>query len=137
MAERHRTFTVARPADEPVTFDIAYERKDADGNWVEETQSFGCPSRVPGGIIADMFARGGGISAMVLFLQEVIVPEDRDRFVALVHDHDVAVPAAVMTEITNWLVEEYGNRPTKRRASSAGGSPTNGRGAQGKRKPRT
>lgn len=134
MADRQRTFSVGRPTEEPVTFTIAYERKvpGTDDEWVEEEQEFTLPGRVPGGVIADLFLGGGGIEAMLRFLDGLLPPEGKERFNALVHDHDVAVPAPTITEVAFWLVDVYTERPTKPRKPSTGGSRGNGTGAKGR-----
>lgn len=128
-AERQRTFSVGRPTEEPVTFTIAYERK-VDDEWVEEEQEFTLPGRVPGGVIADLFMGGGGIEAMLRFLDGLLPPEGKERFQALVHDHDVAVPAAMITEVAFWLVDVYTDRPTRPPKSSRTGRAANKTGSK-------
>lgn len=131
-AERQRTFTVARTTEEPVTFTITYERRvpGTDDDWEDEEQEFTLPGRVPGGVIADLFMGGGGIEAMLRFLDGLLPPEDKERFQALVHDHDVAVPAAMITEVAFWLVDVYTDRPTKPPKSSRTGRAANKTGSK-------
>lgn len=137
MADRQRTFTIDRPADEPVKFTLAYQRRvagdDADEpEWKDEEQEFVLPSRVPGGVIADLFNSGGGVEAILAFLNGVMPPAERERFQVLVHDHDVAVPARTLTEIAYWLVDAYTETedPTKPRRSGGNGSRKRGGGSK-------
>lgn len=112
--KRHASFTVPRPTDEPVTFELCYERNKgtkAKPRWVAETAEFTCSSRVPAGVIAELFARGGGIGAMLLFLDAVLTEDDVPRYKELVHDTNVQVPGATIAEVVSWLLDEYGGKP--------------------------
>lgn len=126
---RHRTFDVANATD-AVTFTLNYtvpnpaprpEVEDAAEPWperVQQSQLFTCVSVAPAGVLLDMVAAqdsSGGRSAQALtdFVNGVLIDADLERFAALVHDKDVAIPIEVLGQIVAWLAEEYAGRPTQ------------------------
>ena len=108
----HQSFKRAR-AKEPVTFDLW----DKDDNPV----TYRCAKSMPVGVLLDFgdVLAGGDESAnqiiptvMSLF-KSAIVPEDWDRFNAALHDPELDIDLAVLTDIASWLMDQYsGDRPT-------------------------
>jgi len=52
-------------------------------------------------------------SAILDFFSKVMKSESHERFTALAEDPKRIVPVETLTEIIQWLVEEYTNRPTE------------------------
>jgi len=123
---RHRTFDVANATD-AVTFTLNYtvpnpEHDPGDPELhparIQQSQLFTCVSVAPAGVLLDMVAAqdsSGGRSAQALtdFVNGVLMDADLERFAALVHDKDVAIPIEVLGQIVAWLAEEYAGRPTQ------------------------
>jgi hypothetical protein len=50
---------------------------------------------------------------MISMLQMAILPEDKDEFMELIDDPDVAIPIETLADILIWLAEAYTGRPTQ------------------------
>lgn len=128
---RHRSFIVAASALEPLTFDVNDDR-------------YTCVPEAPPGTLLDLLNASrvdnssfGGMlvssARMITFLEQVIVPADRERFAALLHDPDFVGEKAVkaLADIFEWLFEEYTGLPKAGPPDSAGSSSSNGNGSTG------
>lgn len=117
-----KQFTVPS-AEEQVEFDL-------------EGKTFRCRPRVSAGILMRFADVAGGPEdevdsrAMVRVLREffvnAIVREDFDEFWGLIEDPDIAIPVETLSEIANWLAEQYTERPTGGPSSSGRGSGSSG-----------
>lgn len=122
MTQRHKVFNSKPKVQTPVTFEL-------DGD------SFTAVPAIPGAklldFIADADSNDGGRAsqALVDFMESVIVPEDRERFTALIRDEDRVIEIELLAEICEWLVGEYAQRPTESPSASFAGPPSSGSGS--------
>jgi hypothetical protein len=130
MTQRHRSFDVATPVDDAVTFDI----NGVDIGKHKWTESFTAVPAIPGAklldFISDADSNDGGRAsqALVDFLEGVIVPEDRERFQEMIRDETKVIEIETLAAICEWLVEQYAVRPTP---PSKSPSPPRGRTGRG------
>ena len=119
---RHKIFKSKPQVVTPVTFEL-------DG------EKFTALPAIPGAklldFIRDADSGDGGRAAQALvdFLQDVIVEEDRDRFAELIRDERRPIEIALIAEICEWLVGEYAVRPTEAPKPSPAGRSRSGRGS--------
>jgi len=98
-------------------------------------EEFTAVPAIPGAKLLDFIADadsddGGRASqALIDFMESVIVPDDRERFSALIRDEDRVIEIELLAEICEWLVGEYAARPTESSKPSASGSKRSGRGS--------
>lgn len=103
--------------------------------WVEETQErrdheFHAVPDLSGGVLVQIdlmiaqsrsgsaggaHVRGG--DALFDFLEALVVPEERDRFMGLINDPDVYVHQQTLTDIALYFYRKFTGRPTKPPAS--------------------
>lgn len=80
-------------------------------------EDFNCRPALQGKVLLDMAANAGsesGAGKVVNdFFSQALLPEDLERFNALINDPDKIVTVETLGEIVGWLVEEYSNRPTE------------------------
>lgn len=57
--------------------------------------------------------RMDGLDGVIGFLSQVIVPEDRDRFLELVKNPDAMMSIYQLDSLAAWVIEETSGRPTK------------------------
>jgi hypothetical protein len=55
-------------------------------------------------------------------LRLVLFPESADRFIARLRDQETPIGQQRFTKITQWLLEQYGMRPTEQDSASSTGS---------------
>ena len=126
MTTRHKSFSAGARNREPVTFDIESE---------DRKETFTAVPAIPGArlldFIADADSNDGGkaAAAIIDFLVDCVVEDDKERFKSALHDPDFSIDVEVLGSITEFLVGEYTQRPTTAPASSAGGQSTNGNGS--------
>lgn len=119
MAQTRKTFDVAveDPA-EPIGFDIRFHFADGRDPEVEHLEAIG---RAGAGVTLIMgslarFTDDGrqvtDLAGLTKFFHAVLLPESWTRFDALLRDPDRLVPNETLGAVMNWLVEEYGSRPT-------------------------
>lgn len=115
----HRDFPIVPTTQDPPTFTIA-------------ERSFTALAEPPGGALSDYFwlfterieVKAAGL---VRFIEACLPDEDAAEFQAAIHDKRHVVPLSTLSEIAQWLVEEYTSRPTTPSSGSVGGSvPTPG-----------
>lgn len=99
---------------EPITFKIHGEE-------------FTCIPEIPGKTVLNLVAKSGGdnpadsADAVTGFFKTVLTEESMIRFDILAEDPNRIVSMQTLTEIIEWLVEQYTDRPTERpEASSIG-----------------
>lgn len=127
---RRRTFTVDRPRDGSVEFDLVYQVKnlpdnatDADRDawdesaedaWLPGKSTIRCIPRIPGQVLLDFISSEGteNFGAIDQFLSTAVVKSDRAEYRRVVTDPDIAVPIETLGEVVGWLVEVYSARPT-------------------------
>lgn len=66
---------------------------------------------------------------MVAFVEQAVLAEDRERFMAYLLDAEPPVPLSQITEIITWLIGEYSGRPTVQPEPSTAGSTPTGSGS--------
>lgn len=92
---------------EPVTFKIHGEE-------------FTCIPEIPGKTVLNLVAKSGGedpaqsADAVTGFFKTVLTEESNVRFDALAEDPNRIVSMQTLTDIIEWLVEQYTDRPTER-----------------------
>lgn len=134
MTQRHKSFKTKRKAQEPVTFDVGGEYLDVDGGgeWVEE---FTAIPALPGAQLLDFIkeadSKDGGraASALVDFMADVIIDDDKQKWDDLVHDPKRIVDFTDLAEICEWLVGQYTERPTVAPKRPAAGRSNGGTGS--------
>lgn len=102
---RFKDFGSSEVVQEPLSFKLYDE-------------TFECRPAIQGRVLLDMAANSGDEDsnpAKVVrdFFSETLLPESYERFDALIKDPDKIVTVETLGEIVGWLVQEYGNRPTK------------------------
>lgn len=70
---------------------------------------------------ADGESGGAAATALYKFFEDVMEPDQYQRFQAVLKDPEVIIDMELIGEIAGWLVEEYTSRPTKRPESSSDG----------------
>jgi hypothetical protein len=91
---------------EPLTFKL-YE------------EEFSCYPEIQGKVVLELASlsesddSAENANAILKFFSRVMLPESHARFEELTGDPKRIVSVTVLTEILQWLVEEYTNRPTQ------------------------
>lgn len=124
-----KTFEIKRKDKPPKPFALNIQRTETKDTGekvlVDETLEFTALGTPPAGFwgeFTDAIRFGVAVpGALIKFIQGVLVPEDVPRFQVLIRDKDVQVEAQDIAEITDWLFEEYIDRPTKRPGPSSSG----------------
>lgn len=65
-----------------------------------------------------------GLDAAIMFLKRVLVPEDREKFDALMADEDAPISPYQVDQIATWIIEETSGRPTESPDTSGTGDGT-------------
>lgn len=126
MTQRHKSFSAGARTKEPVTFDIETEDK---------TESFTAVPAIPGArlldFISDADSQDGGraAGAIIEFLTDCIVEEDKERFSATLRDPKISIEIETLAAICEFLVGEYTQRPTTASVESATGRSNTGTGS--------
>lgn len=109
-AARHKSFAssnedITEEEKAPVTFDIADE-------------TFTAKPDIQGIVLMDFLeeSTSGGVSSIVAFksfLKEALEEEEYKRFNTYLRTAPKQIPVETITEIVQFLIEEYTSRPTK------------------------
>lgn len=96
--KRHRSFS-PKVEGEPITFDLY-------------GQTFTARPEIPGALILDFASSGGNegasnVSAITDFFKSTLLADDFVRFDKLIHDPETLVTLTTLTDIIEFLVEEY------------------------------
>lgn len=118
---RYRNFGSPAQSDEVVAFDL-YE------------EQYKCKAALQGRTLIELVARADAddpavaAAAVLHFFDVVMVDESRERFNALTNSEDRVVSLETLTQIMEWLVEQYagGERPTMPSSESSPGEMTTG-----------
>lgn len=121
MAAKNKDFGSPVPSsDEPITFQLYGE-------------TFRCVPAMQGfamvKFMVDASAEedvGANASAIIDILNYALVASDRERFTAMAESEDRIIPLDTLTEIMDWLVEQYTGRPTQQPVSSPDGGEITG-----------
>ena len=123
MIKRFKDFGAATTVpNDPVVFAV-------DG------EEFECVAAVQGAAILDFVADAGSGDgsragqALVKFLRDVVIEDDKERFEQLINDPKRIVPIETIGEICGWLIEQYSERPQTAPTPSSAGSKRSGRGS--------
>ena len=108
MSARHMDFgSPVLSSDEPLTFSIY-------------GQTFRCTPMLQGRALVDFIAAGSdrdnpgsSAEAILNLFDRALMAEDRERFTELSLSDDYIIPLEKLTEIMDWLVEQYTGRPTQ------------------------
>ena len=90
-------------------------------------EEFRCRPAVQGKTMLDMVSNSNSDDGAAMaktvedFFATAILPEDYEKFDALLKDPDKIVTVETLTEIVAWLVEEYTGRPTQQPEPSLSG----------------
>ena len=82
-------------------------------------EEFSCYPEIQGKVVLELASlsesedSSENASAILKFFARVMLPESHTRFEALTADPNRIVSVQLLTEILQWLVEEYTNRPTQ------------------------
>lgn len=119
------------PLPDPHPFRLEGKRRSDGERWVEDFAVLGDIPQGPVGDLASMvtITKDGGIRYSALactrFLRAVIVPEDEDRWDALLYDKDRPVNIDALGPVALWAAgHASGGRPTGRLSSSTTGQPS-------------
>jgi len=115
---RHKEFAVIDVSEvEPLTFNLGGEE-------------FECRKAVQGSELLE-FVRNtatdddaAAATAVIDFVRNSIIEEDRDRFSDLLESEEVIVPLDTLAEVGRWLLETYSGRPTQQPSPSSRGPRT-------------
>lgn len=118
---RYRNFGTPAQSDEVVVFELYGE-------------TYKCKAALQGRMLIELVARADSnntadsAAAVLSFFDTVMEDESRDRFTALTNSEDRVVSLDLLTEIMQWLVEQYsgGERPTQPSPDSSPGETTTG-----------
>lgn len=107
-----KSFAVQRNTREAIPFDVSIE--DDEGK--STVKQFHAVGSINGRMmlrITGSASLSGPEQAQALyeFFDRVVVPSERPDWIALIEDD--AVSLDTLTEILEWLMEQYGNRPTQ------------------------
>jgi hypothetical protein len=108
-----KSFKIKRSDEPPVEFNIELEQ--TDGTSVTET--FHARPRIPGSLMLDLVASGNlessyQAAALRQFFERAIVADDRERFIKTLDTAEPAIELPELSNIANWMIEQYGDRPT-------------------------
>lgn len=105
---------------DPVIADIGGTLLSGEGEW---SRSFQCLPIIPAGAMDDLSnmvyvdQRTGkqmyNAPSLIGFMKQVIVPEQVDEFVELMHSTEFLVDLAELGACMEWVVEELMSRPTQ------------------------
>jgi hypothetical protein len=117
---RHRDFgSPVLSSDEPLTFTLYGE-------------VFRCQPALQGRVLIEFIAQSSaddpasGARAVLQFFNAAIVDADHDRFKTMTESSEHIVTMDTLTEIMDWLVEQYTGRPTEQPSPSQPGESTTG-----------
>jgi len=107
-----KEFRVPRADHVPLDFQLVFDRKGDDGEWIETTEKFQARGTIPGNLLVSFtasLAASEGVQAHELqrLLGQSMMPDNRERFMEILDDPDTAVPIETLGEICEWLAEEY------------------------------
>ena len=111
-------FTVVVPAvpltEEQITAGLAAPESTTSS----QVETFHARAEMPGitllNVAAAMSGEGGEQAKAIRdFLTDAIVATERDKWKVLLNDEDKVVNSDDLADITNWLLEQYGDRPTE------------------------
>lgn len=124
MTVRHREFKAKRKDTPPLEFTL-------------EGVDFHCLPDIPGAVLTDFLgdatsdSPGRSAPALVNFITDVLVDEDVQPFLDVVHSKETVIEIELLGEIVTWLVEEYSGRPTVPPSRSPGGRQSSRAGSTG------
>lgn len=130
MTSSPPVFTSRRDPDaEPFQFVQEVERENPlTEERTTETHTFTCRAQLTAGTMLDLQGAGQRLG-YDRFMEQVLVPADRDRWAELIRDPDLFVGEEELDATIRWVVEQYAARPTKRPTTSPGGPPSTGSGS--------
>jgi len=91
-----------------------------------QAQRFSCYPVMQGEIVARAIAAvqqdgGNGLVEIAEFIRKALIDEDLDRFNELIVGSTFIVELTALAKVTERLIEEYSDRPTKASSTSQGG----------------
>ena len=110
---------LAASSDEPITFQLYGE-------------TFRCIPAMQGTTLIEFIAQASmddpsaGARAVLNFFTTVIVQSDLEKWEAMTKSSETIVPMETLSEIMDWLVEQYSARPTEPPTASPPGDTTTG-----------
>lgn len=118
---RHKDFgsPFAASSDEPITFTLYGE-------------TIRCKSAMQGRSLIDFIAQSSqddpssAARAVLSFFDQAVVEEDHDTFNRITTGTETIVPMDTLSEIMDWLVEQYTGRPTEPPTPSPSGDTSTG-----------
>ena len=106
-------------SDEPITFQLY-------------GKTFRCQPAMQGRQLIEFIAQSSvedpssSARAVLQFFDNAIVEADHDQFNEMTHSSETVVPMETLTEVMDWLVEQYTGRPTEPPSPSPVGDTTTG-----------
>lgn len=88
------------------------------GRWVPTEEKFEAKGQIPAGLSLNTIAAFGqsgaaASGAIIQFLHRCLIDGDNTRFLTLIEDDDTRFQMRNLSKIVDWLLTEYGERPTK------------------------
>lgn len=111
---RNKRFAVKRSRKPAITFELEFETEDGK----TDTESFTCVNELPAAALAD-FTRATvqnetlGLAAMIDMLSGLLIEGDDKRFLELIHSKDKIVDVETLSNIVEYVIEEFSERPTQ------------------------
>lgn len=114
----HRDFNAARAESaqaDPDTFDLGYQQDGTPRTWTV--------GRVPASMLFDMAEKAELADADALlifrgFLAAIVVPDQRDEFLAMLADSQLGASMGELFDIVQWVISEQTGRPFVNPSSS-------------------
>lgn len=109
-----KTFRISRSKKQPIPFHVELELEDG----TFDTVVFHAKPKVAGSLILDLVASASlgpewQAAAIRKFFTEAVVPDEVDKFFETLDHSDPPIDMLDMSSISNYLVEQYGERPTQ------------------------
>lgn len=125
MSKRNKTFTYVPRNKEMLEFTVQPE------NGMEVT--FKCVPTMPAGVLIELGEQpddtSNPLARVANFFRSVLIDSDVARFNELLTSKTYQVPFETLTDVMEWLIEEYTARPTMPPSSSEAGRSTTGNGS--------
>jgi hypothetical protein len=88
------------------------------GRWLPTEEKFEAKGQIPAGLSLNTIAAFGtsgaaASNAIIQFLHRCLIDGDNVRFLTLIEDDDTRFQMRNLSKVVDWLLTEYGERPTK------------------------
>lgn len=127
MPKRTFQLPTADPGADPPVFEIAFKRKQKNGRYKDESQSFTCLPELPAGAMRYLVSESSTVAAQLFIERCLATDEEALAFMMLINDRGVMLRGEELGEVLEWLTATYAgdDHPTdESSASDIGPMPT-------------